>query len=290
MDSMHNAFRAARLALFLSFAGVSLTATPASAQVLDANYETGTEDSGIPALDLGECCDYSHSAATNAKRTGTYSLKSYLKYGDPEIDEGPRAETDTIACPPTRFNHGDSVYYGFSIYLLSGLENDGDNDDILFQWKAISDVDEVRGDCDQVHGAHMFLTIRGNQFQLRINSDDIRCSTPDTLFADREILGNLTRGRWNDFVVSVNWDYRDLADGGNGRVRVWLKSNTQSNYVLVLDRPGPNMRRDTIDGFLKWGIYKPSWKSGPTLVSERQFWHDNVRVGSTFNQVDPSVP
>jgi Polysaccharide lyase len=284
MDSTHYAFRAARLALFLSFAGVSVTAAPVSAQVLDANYETGTEDSGIPALDLGECCDYSHSAATNAKRTGTYSLKSYLKYGDPEIDEGPRAETDTIACPPTRFNHGDSVYYGFSIYILSGLENDGDNDDILYQWKAISD------ECDDVDGAHMFLTIRGDTFSLRINSDDNECSKVNTLDPDREPLGNLKRGRWNDFVVSVNWDYRDLADGGNGRVRVWLKSNTQSNYVLVLDRLGPNMRRDTIDGFLKWGIYKPSWKTSPTLVSERQFWHDNVRVGSTFNQVDPSLP
>ena len=280
MDSMHNAFRAARFALFLSLAGASLTATPASAQVLDADYETGTEDSGIPALGLGGCCHYSHSVATNAKRTGTYSLKSHLKYGDPQVFGGTRAETDTLACPPTLFNHGDSVYYGFSIYILSDLENDGDNDDILFQWKAISD------ECDDVDGAHMFLTIRGDTFSLRINSDENGCSKTNTLDPDREPLGNLIRGRWNDFVVQVNWNYLP----GNGRVRVWLKSNTQSNYALVADRLGPNMRNDSHDGYLKWGIYKPSWNTGPTAVSQRQFWHDNVRVGSTFAQVDPSLP
>jgi hypothetical protein len=50
------------------------------------------------------------------------------------------------------------------------------------------------------------------------------------------------------------------------------------------------MRNDSTDGFIKWGIYKPSWKYGPTSVESRQFWHDNVRVGDFFWLVDPAIP
>lgn len=279
MDSLHFTFRAAGLTLLLPLAGVCLTAAPAAAQVLDANYETGTTNSGISTLRLHGCCSHSHSAASNASRTGSYSLKSYLKFGDPQVFEGPRAETSGINHAATRYNHGDSVYYGFSIYVLSSLEEDSDKEDILFQWKARPDG------CDTVDPPHMFLAIKRSEFVLRINYDVNECSTDSTIIKPQYFLSNIVRGRWNDFVVQVDWTYH-----GDGRVRVWFKSNTQSNYALVLDRTGANMTNDVEDGFLKWGIYKPSWKSGPTAVTERQFWHDNVRVGSTFAQVDPSLP
>jgi hypothetical protein len=46
-------------------------------------------------------------------------------------------------------------------------------------------------------------------------------------------------------------------------------------------------------GYLKWGIYKTSWYTntiGDYTASaiERTVYHDNVRIGNSWEEVDPS--
>lgn len=182
---------------------------------------------------------------------------------------------------------------GFSIYILSSFEDDGSNIDIVYQWKAIPD-----SGCSTENGPHMVVGIKYDKFVLRTNSDSNSCSSDSTLVEDQDDLGNIVKGRWNDFVVKIDWDYDQ-----SGHVQIWRKTNTQGSYTTVLDRWGPNMRNDSIDGYVKWGIYKPSWNwhdgmPGATSVFDRQLWHDNVRVedfancnGShsiCFSRVDPT--
>lgn len=89
---------------------------------------------------------------------------------------------------------------------------------------------------------------------------------------------------------SGGWRLRINSDGNRcstpGSVR---KTNPGRQYA---SRSGPNSLNDddTTFGYLKWGIYKPAWSSGPTNVPSRSVFHDNVAVGASFGEVDPSVP
>jgi hypothetical protein len=59
--------------------------------------------------------------------------------------------------------------------------------------------------------------------------------------------------------------------------------------VKVADEYGPNTYNDAEStiGYLKWGIYKPSWRTGPSDVASRALFHDNVAVGDSFTAVNP---
>merc|ERR1712003_208506 len=77
----------------------------------------------------------------------------------------------------------------------------------------------------------------------------------------------------------------------SGRIEMDHKVEGNANqYKRVVDFTGQTMDRD-VEGYLKWGIYKPVWKYSPdsSKVSVRTVWHDNVAVGSSWEAVDPSV-
>ena len=61
------------------------------------------------------------------------------------------------------------------------------------------------------------------------------------------------------------------------------------DYERVVAVVGPNMYN--AEGYLKWGIYKPVWEYEPnvTTFDTRTVWHDNVRIGFSMEDVDPSL-
>jgi hypothetical protein len=60
-------------------------------------------------------------------------------------------------------------------------------------------------------------------------------------------------------------------------------------WEKVADEYGPNTYNDAEStiGYLKWGIYKPSWRTGPSDVASRAVFQDNVAVGDSFTAVNP---
>ncbi|MDN3240729.1 polysaccharide lyase [Glycomyces tritici] len=279
--------RSRRFALLgaAGFAAVALAVSPSLVAVADENtpvlrveYESGTVDSGVAGLGVNECCGYSIDTTT-LSRNGIGAVKHEVRYGDSAAD-GPRAESHTETIEATHFDSGDSVYYGFSVYIPSTWVFDETSEDIVFQWHNYKDS------CDfKDRGPSAFLSVHTNgQWRLRYNSDSAACSTETSVVKQAQDLGAVKPGQWNDFVFKFDW-----SEGADGRIQVWHQTSKALGWVKVADRQGANTYNDvpTTIGYLKWGIYKPAWRTAPSNVSTRAVFHDNIAVGSTFTAVNP---
>lgn len=214
-------------------------------------------------------------------RVGAHGVRSELRYGDAEAYGGARAETAVVGGSASRYAPGDSVFYGFSVHLPAGWVDDGSVEDILFEWHDISDVGEAG------KAPNLVLAVEGDEFHARITSDATAMSTPDTELVEEEVLtGGLetTQGTWYDFVFHVVWSY----EGQDGLIEAWHKRADEESYRKVLEKRGPNQHNDELEGYVKWGINKPAWKSGPTAAAVRVLMHDEIRVGESFGAVEPA--
>lgn len=268
------------LVIPLVVASQSASAGQSRAATVRVTYETGTKDSGYADLGFNECCPHSLQLDDLARR-GTYALRADLRYGDPQVAGGTRAESHTLRMPATHYRAGDTRYYGVSIYIPSTWRTDT-REDAVFQWHKLKDSCD-----DPVRGPSAFLAVMPNgTWRLRTNHDANACSTPTSVGKPAHDLGPATPGRWHDFVFHIKWSYTDT-----GTVQVWHKTDLTTTWTKVLNATGANTYNDqsTSVGYLKWGIYKPAWNTTPTAVTQRLVWHDNIAVGDTFTDVDPSV-
>ena len=258
---------------------VAPSTSASAAVVLRAGYEDGSTSSDA-GIEVNACCPHSIAVTTSVPRTGFRALRSHLRYGDPMESGGTRAESHTMGLEHTHFRAGDSVYYGFSVYILSTWQHDT-TEDIVFQWKPWPDA------CEADKPPSAFLTTRpSGTWRLRINHDSNRCSTPSSVAKPSIDLGEIKPGQWHDFVFRFDWSH-----GSDGLTEVWYQTHKNPGWQSKT-RTGPNTFNDdaTTAGYLKWGIYKPAWNTGPTTVASRTVIHDNVAIGTSFDEVDPSVP
>ncbi|MEL6338912.1 MAG: polysaccharide lyase [Myxococcota bacterium] len=245
---------------------------------MSLTYEDGSEDSGNPDVGANIPSTYRRDIVTDLKRRGRYSVRHKLKISDPEdpVAGSMRSESHNEAMLNARITPGQIRYYGFSIYFPTTWETDAGSDDIVFQWKGFGGP------------PFMFITQKHDDIVLRFNYDSNVNPSQGTIVKQSAVLAPLTKGKWHDFRFRVVWEYRD---NGVGRINVDHKLHTESSYTRVLNYAGPTMFNR--DGYLKWGIYKPSWDKAIVggyagSVEVRNIWHDNVRVGSTWEEVDPA--
>lgn len=236
--------------------------------------ETVTWDS---ELSFQACCEDS-VIPVDYSRSGGTAFRSYLRYGDAPVADGIRAETHTASWDASRFGPGETVYYGFSIYLVSTWETDT-SEDIVFQWHTEPE------DCEAEKFPSAFLSVQPEgMWRLRVNGDDNPCTEAATIEKTGYDLAAAEPGRWHDFVFAFKWDSTDA-----GVVQAWHQTDLDPGWEQVLDGTGPNTYNDAeSNGYLKWGIYKPAWNTGPTGVGSRVLFHDNVSFGGGFDSVDPS--
>ncbi|MCF6469384.1 hypothetical protein FAF44_13420 [Nonomuraea sp. MG754425] len=253
------------------------TTAGTAAGTLRFTYENGKLSSGT-ALEVNKCCGHSLGISSSG-RTGAHAVMSQLKYGDPLVEGGVRAESHTLRNEAGHFRSGTTAYYGFSVYIPSTWQKDS-REDIVFQWKPWADK------CEKQKWPSAFLTVQPTgKFQLRVNSDGNRCSTLESLKQSSYNLADVEPGRWHDFVFHIKWSH-----GSDGTLTGWHQTHKTPGWKQVVNVAGANTFNDdaTTKGYLKWGLYKPAWNTGPTLVTNRVIFHDNVAVGATFNAVDPS--
>ncbi|MEV0620294.1 polysaccharide lyase [Nonomuraea sp. NPDC050404] len=280
MTSRNYRLGAARVALVAGCAMLSMlsAAQPATAAgTLRFTYEDGRISSGT-ALEVNKCCGHSLGIKSLA-RTGKYAVMSQVRYGDPAVEGGVRAESHTLRNTASHFRSGSTAYYGFSIYIPSTWQKDS-REDIVFQWKPWRDT------CEAQKWPSAFLTVQPTgKFQLRVNSDAGRCSTAESLKKDSYDLTDVQPGRWHDFVFRIRWSH-----GDDGAITGWHQTHKTPGWKRVVSATGANTFNDdaTTKGYLKWGLYKPAWNTAPTLVQERVIFHDNVAVGASFNAVNPA--
>lgn len=254
------------------------------ALALEFTYDAPPDVTG-GTIELQGSETWSLTQPTGSGRVGERGVRSELRYGDPEAYGGPRAETAVVGNSASRYAAGDSFYYGFSVHVPAGWVDDGGVEDIMFQWHNIPDSDA--GEASK--SPNLFLGIKNDQFILRITSDANPVSTADSPLKEQALLlGDLdyTQGTWHDFVFHVVWSY----EGQDGLIEAWHKRADQTGYRKVLEKIGPNMHNDLLKGYVKWGIYKPQWRTGPTAPSVRIDMHDEIRVGQSFGAVEPGCP
>ncbi|GIG66974.1 polysaccharide lyase [Phytomonospora endophytica] len=257
-------------------------AAAAAVATTRVTYETGTLDSGFPKLGLdNQCCPGVSLRVTDLARTGGNAVRSNLRYGDPMVKGGTRAESHTITMSETLFGSGTAAYYGFSVYIPSTWATDS-REDIVFQWHNWPDS------CEASKVPSAFLSVQpSGMWRLRVNSDAAPCSTAGSIAKTSFDLAAVKTGQWNDFVFRFVWDH-----DADGEIEAWHQSSRNLGWVNVLaTREGPNTFNDVGPrGYLKWGVYKPAWNTGPTDVPNRVVMHDNIAVGGSFAAVDPSRP
>ena len=88
--------------------------------------------------------------------------------------------------------------------------------------------------------------------------------------------------------TSFSWWLLSFQPEGVGELELYYKTSDDSEYDLIVDEDGPNCYNR--EGYLKWGIYKPYWRDHPDGLpfNKRILYHDNIRIGTSFDKVDPS--
>lgn len=262
---------------------IACTAPASGALALEFTYDAPPVVTG-GTIELQTAETWGLTQPAGSGRVGSLGVRSELRYGDTEAYGGPRAETAVVGASASRYAAGESFYYGFSLYIPSGWVDDGGVEDILFQWHDIPDAGEAP------KSPNLFLGIKRTEFVLRITSDAGEISTADSVLKEQALLvGGLdyTQSTWHDFVFHVVWSYQGASDG---LIEAWHRTSDEIGYRKVLEKLGPNMHNDDLDGYVKWGIYKPAWRTGPTAPSARIVMHDEIRVGASFGAVEPACP
>jgi hypothetical protein len=216
-------------------------------------------------------------ATTKRRRGGKTSVRSEARQSDPEVAGGPRAETQLSGHGQSRYRKGDVVFYGFSVFLPPGWVDDGGEEDIVFQWHNIPD----RGEAHK--SPNVFLAVKRDELVLRITSDKKKISTPESVLKEQLLLVDgidLAKGGWHDLMFRIAW-----STGKAGDIKVAYRGPGDDDYRTVAHHEGPNMHEDDAPGYLKWGIYKPAWRDGPTKVQQRVVFHDEIRVGRSWKAI-----
>ena len=194
---------------------------------------------------------------------------------DPSVAGSKRCESDNMKMKDARIRAGMELFYRISFYIPSTWLFDEDYDDILVQWKGFGG------------GPFMFVTQKHEGLFLRINASpdpdyDPEHGEDSLIKTQHPITVSVERGEWHDLVVHAVWDWELL---GAGLVAVDYRTSKEEDYRRVVTVYGPNMYNR--EGYLKWGIYKPAWQQGGGYnVTMRKVWHDNVRIGVSWQEVN----
>ena len=244
-------------------------------QGMVVDYETGTLNSGYEEVETHPPLPDRAEVVTDLTREGVYAVVHKLYATDPSVAGSKRCESDNMKMKDARIRAGMELFYRISFYIPSTWSFDEDYDDILVQWKGFGG------------GPFMFVTQKHEGLFLRLNASpdpdyDPEHGEDSLIKTQHPITVSVERGEWHDLVVQAVWDWELL---GAGLVAVDYRTSKEEDYRRVVTVYGPNMYNR--EGYLKWGIYKPACQQGGGYnVTMRKAWHDNVRIGVSWQEVN----
>ena len=255
--------------------------TSDAAILLKADYETGNFNQAPSGGWTSFCCSHSAQIVTSPVRGGSKAARYELRYADPKHDS---ARSERIYKGNSRIGKvgGPDEWYGFSIYLPPDYEIDDDphrwkglgKGEIVAQWHSTPDPGEISPSPPLA----LYTDLGKWKFTSVHSSNPILTSNNGTWVFLWE--APYQRGVWTDWVVHVKWSYQS-----NGFLEIW------QNGKKVVDYKGPNSYNDKGNNYFQWGIYKAHWNKGPSHVTRRIIYNDELRIGdstSSYNEVAPS--
>lgn len=233
-----------------------------TAEVLLADYESGTLDSGVEGLTTTKATAPDASAVVGNGSQSSYAVQHKVTLDDPgyESNGAPRSESATDMLPNGRFEVGDEQRYEFSVRLKDWKpyeSGDSESGDIVFQGK--------------YGGGNVpafYLMAKRNQMAFRAP----HLNKQTTVVEDFRP----TIDQWTHFRVDARWTTDDT-----GYFKVSLRHPGESDYTLVVSHEDvatyqPENPAD--HGYLKWGLYRPSQSTEDGDVPTRIVEHDDIRV------------
>ncbi|MBK8505593.1 MAG: heparin lyase I family protein [Saprospiraceae bacterium] len=217
-----------------------------------------------------EMNDFSIERTTRFVRSGEHAMRFYLK--PTPLDQWPLGEATHRAelaprekSPFPRYpREGEERWYGFSVlfpeeFVFAPVGFENDLRFMFAQWQ---------------HGSEGSPAIA-----LEVHGDKIGVSRSegvslDTRFVPPVFIGNITKGKWMDFVLQIKWSKTD------GFARVWV--NDQLRY----EEPEIQTIYNNLDigGGFKIGIYHWRWKIKESVqnslavgITSREIYMDEIR-------------
>ena len=236
------------------------------------NSQFARSDSGIIVSDI--------------VRNGNYAIKMNVRYGDVAVQHDliyNKSRVELSMKLPYADEYpmdGSVVYYGWSVYFPEdfyynySVEHDGFN--IVGQWFHRPEVGQSWEEWENNHGGKKgspSVSIRYEELEDGTHGLGIltrpNVESPSTNIASKEIQ----LGEWNDIIFGVKWSMTN-----DGYIEAWLNGAkfTDGKYYAK------NMYTSTPKN-LKLGLYR-----GPNVLSENDIYYDEIRIGGSYEEVDPS--
>ena len=231
-----------------------------SAVIFVSNFESGFSEWGKEL-----CCAHSATIVTSPVRAGKQAIKFTLNKSDPDVASSKRAELKRGTVPAN-----SEEWYGFSLLLPLNYTADPSYE-IIAQWHEYPDKN--LGETWRTPPLYI-KTQKGKLYlQRRWDPNKVtKNNTPGSGGGIESILiGPYKTGEWTEFVFHIKWSYKS-----DGLLEVWQNGN------LIVRKAGPNTYNDQVGPYFKMGVYKPEWKSNPSMsnTTQRVVYFDEVRVGN----------
>lgn len=170
---------------------------------------------------------------------------------------------------------GNTRYYGYALYIDGGWQNMSDRDAYFNQ--NIADYNSNCPGSQSEFAPSFFFGSRGGDFK-SIYYTGSPCGSGGTV-GNVKVLRSLIKGQWLRVIYRATWK-----SDSSGRLEVWINGTRHQNYT------GANTFPYTKPLLFKAGLYIPGWKSskGSSSQSTKKVWMDQFRVGTSYNEVNPS--
>lgn len=173
------------------------------------------------------------------------------------------------------YKRGQTGFYGFAFRLQQDWQFSPPQGYNIAQF--IADFGDLHSSCDDWMPSSMVWLV-GNKLYSRVKFGSSICDQHITTFPN---LATVSAGVWHKIVIQADWQ-----SDGTGYYKLWFDG------VKVLEKY--NIRTTINDArYFQFhaGIYANGWHDDGKMLGTqgtRQIWYDQIAVGTTFADVDPS--
>lgn len=259
-----------KFSLLLSFIAGFPFPLKVFAQTLLVNVDFSTNDNQSSNFyhnlykETGE--PWSFTISDKVDRNGNPSGRFELRYGDKKEGGSTRTEIS--------YNNikTSEVWVGFSLYLPNSWSPDKEEEltGQLHTWDTLNKKADINPPVSILHGNGFTYVKLVYSLNERPYLNKVRIT---------DTLGKTITGQWIDYIIHVKYDVN------NGFAQVW------QNGKLVVNYSGPLGYKHCRLPVIKFGIYKWPWtETGPSDVSYRVAYYDNIKIAGSKGSYDLVVP
>lgn len=181
------------------------------------------------------------------------------------------------------FKVGSEYWIGFAIYIPNDWKVDKSraSDEVVWQLHGSPDKNLGEG----YRNPSMSLKIHENSWVLRRGwcAKNSQAKVCNNVTSEHKTIGKLETGKWTNFVLHFKLSYKN-----DGLIELWQDDKSP------IKLSGPNSYNDAKDPYMKFGLYKSSWKDPARQkasgFSSRKLYFDSLVVGNKSESRQSVVP